>query len=187
MKAKITPRQEIILLYQPEKVVHGDKLPEIFSQIGIAWKTVAQQELGFTVGELAGYRKKEESKQENFTSIPEVPAMVMGGISGKRLDQLLNLMNQERIELPIKMVITPHNENWMLGELIKEVSKEHELFLAMERLKRLTMRAQNMEEQEAHELVKLARDALSRMRGQDDKQPTLEELESLSERLESLF
>lgn len=65
--------------------------------------------------------------------------------------------------------------------------KEHELFLAMERLKRLSMRAQTLENEEAQQLVKLAKDALARMRGREDKQPDREELENLADRLENLF
>lgn len=113
--------------------------------------------------------------------------MAMGGIAGKRLDQLLNALNREQIDLPVKMVITPHNESWVFGELIEEVRKEHELFLAMERLKRLSIRAQTLENEEAQQLVKLAKDALARMRGREDKQPNREELESLADRLENLF
>ena len=122
-----------------------------------------------------------DGERQELQQIPQTPAMAMGGIAGKRLDQLLNALNREQIDLPVKMVITPHNESWVFGELIEEVRKEHELFLAMERLKRLSMRAQTLEN------VNLAKDALARMRGREDKQPDREELESLADRLENLF
>ena len=187
MKAKIAPKPEIILLYQQEKIKNGDKLPTILEQMGIRWKAVTQQELCFTTGELAEYRRKEDGERQELQQIPQTPAMAMGGIAGKRLDQLLNALNREQIDLPVKMVITPHNESWVFGELIEEVRKEHELFLAMERLKRLSMRAQTLENEEAQQLVNLAKDALARMRGREDKQPDREELESLADRLENLF
>ena len=148
MKAKIAPKPEIVLLYQQEKIKNGDKLPEILEQMGIRWKAVTQQELCFTTGELAEYRRKEDGERQELQQIPQTPAMAMGGIAGKRLDQLLNALNREQIDLPVKMVITPHNESWVFGELIEEVRKEHELFLAMERLKRLSMRAQTLENEE---------------------------------------
>ena len=139
--------------------------------MGIRWKAVTQQELCFTTGELAEYRRKEDGERQELQQIPQTPAMAMGGIAGKRLDQLLNALNREQIDLPVKMVITPHNESWVFGELIEEVRKEHELFLAMERLKRLSMRAQTLENEEAQQLVKLAKDALARMRGREDRKP----------------
>ena len=49
------------------------------------------------------------------------------------------------------------------------------------------MRAQTLENEEAQQLVNLAKDALARMRGREDKQPDREELESLADRLENLF
>ena len=89
MKAKIAPKPEIVLLYQQEKIKNGDKLPEILEQMGIRWKAVTQQELCFTTGELAEYRRKEDGERQELQQIPQTPAMAMGGIAGKRLDQLL--------------------------------------------------------------------------------------------------
>lgn len=66
MKAKIAPKPEIILLYQQEKIKNGDKLPEILEQMGIRWKEVTQQELCFTTGELAEYRRKEDGERQEL-------------------------------------------------------------------------------------------------------------------------
>ena len=65
MKAKIAPKPEIVLLYQQEKIKNGDKLPEILEQMGIRWKAVTQQELCFTTGELAEYRRRKTVNVKN--------------------------------------------------------------------------------------------------------------------------
>ena len=85
MKAKIAPKPEIVLLYQQEKIKNGDKLPEILEQMGIRWKAVTQQELCFTTGELAEYRRKEDGERQELQQIPQIPAMAMGGIAGKQM------------------------------------------------------------------------------------------------------
>ena len=117
--------------------------------------------------------------------------MAMGGLVGKRLDQLLNEMVKVGIELPVKMVITPHNESWPFGRLIEEVSREHALFMEMERLKKLTDRAhrrlEQEEEQTLREAARQAKDLLARMRLQDDRQPTHEQLSGAADRLQQLL
>lgn len=122
---------------------------------------------------------------------PQTPAMAMGGLVGKRLDQLLNEMVKAGIELPVKMVITPHNESWPFGRLIEEVSREHALFMEMERLKKLTDRAhrrlEQQEEQTLREAARQAKDLLARMRLQDDRQPTHEQLSGAADRLQQLL
>ena len=181
MKAKIAPRKEIVLLYQSEKIEGSDRLFALLTQMQIPYKEVAASELGQTTGTLAGYRSdpQEEAVQ------PQTPAMAMGGLAGKRLDQLLNAMRQQQIDLPVKMVITQHNERWPFGTLIEEVGREHQLFVAMERLQRLCKGAQRVEGFDPI-LIKRAQDALSRMRSEQEA-PTREELEELSGQLESLL
>ena len=181
MKAKIAPRKEIVLLYQSEKIEGSDRLFALLAQMQIPYKEVAPSELGQTTGTLAGYRSdpQEEAVQ------PQTPAMAMGGLAGKRLDQLLNAMRQQQIYLPVKMVITQHNERGPFGTLIEEVGREHQLFVAMERLQRLCKRAQQVEGFDPI-LIKRAQDVLSRMRSEQEA-PTREELEGLSDQLESLL
>ena len=182
MKAKIAPRKEIVLLYQSEKIEGSDRLFALLTQMQIPYKEVAASELGQTTGTLAGYRS---DPQEEAAVQPQTPAMAMGGLAGKRLDQLLNAMRQQQIDLPVKMVITQHNERWPFGTLIEEVGREHQLFVAMERLQRLCKRAQQVEGFDPI-LIKRAQDVLSRMRSEQEA-PTREELEGLSDQLESLL
>ena len=80
-------------------------------------------------GELAGYlhRTPEQAEREDYPPLPA--AMAMGGLNSKRLDQLLKGVAAQGISLPIKMVITSHNERWEFGQLIQEVSQEHALFM----------------------------------------------------------
>ena len=90
-----------------------------------------------------------------------------------------------------KMVITPHNESWPFGRLIEEVSREHALFMEMERLKKLTDRAhrrlEQQEEQALREAARQAKDLLARMRLQDDRQPTHEQLSGAADCLQQLL
>ena len=190
MKAKIVPKQQIALLYNPERAKNGEKLTALLESMQIDYRIVAEEQLSYTVGQLAGYQPVGEQPLAEHQP-PEGPAMAMGGFVGKSLDSLLNAMMREGIELPVKMVITPHNEGWAFGKLIEEVSNEHALFMEMERLKKLSDRADKLLEREENEslrsLSKQARDLLSRMRLRDDRQPTREELCCAADQLEELL
>ena len=144
MKAKITPRKEMVLLYRPEQADAQEKLPQLLEEMGIEYRLVAQEELSMWTGELAGYlhHTPEQAEREDYPQL--TAAMAMGGLNSRRLDQLLKGVTAQGISLPIKMVITPHNERWEFGQLIQEVSQEHALFMAMERLKRLSDRASRL-------------------------------------------
>ena len=87
------------------------------------------------------------------------------------------------------MVVTQHNEGWRFGRLIEEVHQEHELFMSMERLKRLVMVARKQEQpsEQLSGLLKTAQAALERMQGSEQSQPERQELDTLSEQLQELL
>lgn len=189
MKAKIVPKKEIVLLYRHEQAKNAQALLPLLERLQFDYRLVEDGELGLTVGQLAGYSPAEELPV--WSEPPQTPAMAMGGLVGKRLDQLLNEMVKAGIELPVKMVITPHNESWPFGRLVEEVSREHALFMEMERLKKLSDRAhrrlEQQEEQTLREAARQAKDLLARMRLQDDRQPTHEQLSGAADCLQQLL
>ena len=176
MKAKITPRKEMVLLYRPEQADAQEKLPQLLEEMGIEYRLVAQEELSMWTGE-----------REDYPPLPA--AMAMGGLNSRRLDQLLKGVAAQGISLPIKMVITPHNERWEFGQLIQEVSQEHALLMAMERLKRLSDRASRLPQpdEEIRLLIKQSKELLAQMNRNDDRQPSKEELDQTADRLEQLL
>ncbi len=183
MKAKIAPQKEIVLLYHHEQAQNGQKLPAVLDEMKIEYRLLKEEDLDKTTGELAGYRPAVTEKTQEQKEYPQIAAMAIGGIAGTRLDRLLNAMKQQEIDIPVKMVITRHNENWKFADLIHEVSKEHELFLAMERLQKLTEILKGADDPKMKEIMTQAKTALSRMNGREEQQPTAEELDEISAKL----
>ena len=68
MKAKITPRKEMVLLYRPEQADAQEKLPQLLEEMGIEYRLVAQEELSMWTGELAGYlhHTPEQAEREDY-------------------------------------------------------------------------------------------------------------------------
>lgn len=178
MKARIVPRKEIVLLYRHNRAENGEKLIDLLTQMKLEYRLVEEKDLNKTTGELAGYRA-ETQLQAQPEDVPQTPAMALGGLSGSKLDRLLTEMNRAQIDIPVKMVITQHNEGWKFADLISEVQKEHELFLSMERLQKTVELLKDTQDPAAKELIQKARAALNRMKGREENQPEAKELDGI--------
>ena len=184
MKARITPKKEIILLYHLDRVKNADRLVAMLKMQGLEYKEVSEEELCFTTGELAGYQAKKEHEAYEG-KIPETSAMAMGGLSSKKLDAILTGMRKEQVELPVKMVITPHNESWEFGYLIGQVEEEHLTFVEMERLDKLTKIVEKGEVSDLQkELLKKGKVLMAAMNKREDQQPEKEDFAALCDEIE---
>jgi len=83
-----------------------------------AWR----EKIGFLLGS-KGFRAATELGDDGFVFPREV--MVMQGLRGPRLDQLLQGLQENEIEIPYKAVVTPFNTLWSLRRLCETMQKEH--------------------------------------------------------------
>ena len=120
MKSRIIPTiPETILSYNiGEK---AEKLEEAASSLNMKHVPIPENKAGETVGFLAGY----SGFTSNGTEISaEGECIIFSGITSKRLDQLLKAMRDRELDIPLKAVVTQHNQSqsieWLLGELSKE-------------------------------------------------------------------
>lgn len=120
MKSRIIPTiPETILSYNiGEKAA---KLEEAASSLNMKHVSIPTDKAGETVGFLAGY----SGFTSNGTEISaEGECIIFSGITSKRLDQLLKAMRDRELDIPLKAVVTQHNQSqsveWLLSELEKE-------------------------------------------------------------------
>ena len=52
--------------------------------------------------------------------------LCISGLSGAKLDRLLQALRQEGVSIPLKAVVTPTNQRWTFLQLIQELQREHE-------------------------------------------------------------
>ena len=91
-------------------------------------KTITEDMLCQTVGwcaEIPGFAEKEITTT-GVDSVAQEEAMVLRGFSKKRLDQLLDGMNEAGIHISLKAIVTAHNMNWEFGALLTELKRERE-------------------------------------------------------------
>lgn len=120
MKSRIIPTlPETILSYNiGEKAA---KLEEAAGSLNMKHVPIPADKAGETVGFLAGY----SGFSSNGTEISaEGECIIFSGITSKRLDALLKAMRDGGLDIPLKAVVTQHNQNksveWLLSELSKE-------------------------------------------------------------------
>lgn len=123
MKARIIPTiPETVLTYNL-----GEKtalLEKTAVSLGMRYITISSDKAGESLGALAGYN----GFTFNGSSVTaEGECVIFSGITGKRLDQLLRAMREAGINIPLKAIITAHNQSKSVKWLLEELKKEHEL------------------------------------------------------------
>lgn len=121
MKSRIIPTiPETILSYNiGEKAA---KLEEAASSLNMKHVPIPADKAGETVGFLAGY----SGFSSNGTEISaEGECIIFSGITSKRLDALLKAMRGRKLDIPLKAVVTQHNQNKSVEWLLSELAKEH--------------------------------------------------------------
>ena len=121
MKSRIIPTlPETILSYNiGEKT---EKLEETANSLNMKHVPIPADKAGETVGFLAGY----SGFSSNGTEISaEGECVIFSGITSKRLDALLKAMRDRGLDIPLKAVVTQHNQNKSVEWLLSELAKEH--------------------------------------------------------------
>ena len=122
MKSRIIPTiPETVLSYN----IGGKSaaLEAAASALGMRHIPIPADKAGETLGFLAGCG----GFSSNGTKISaEGECVIFSGISSKRLDLLLKEMRRAGLDIPLKAVITAHNQSQSVEWLLKELAKEHE-------------------------------------------------------------
>ena len=119
-----------VLCYHLKGTEKGKKIGMIFGFLGFKVRHVEEEEYGLPIGVLAGIRAKEdlqdtdtgcEYKGEGFKE----EMMVISAATEEMLDKALFLMKKEKVQVDLKAVVTPINQEWDSISLYEEIRKEH--------------------------------------------------------------
>jgi len=129
MKAHIRPqeaRREIgktalCAGFAPERLA---VLSAVLGEQGIRPRPVAADELGQTVGALAGLDAPFAVPAKATHTGAE--CLVLCGLGNDDLNALLDALREAGLKIPYKAMLTPHNRAWTLDHLIGQLADEHE-------------------------------------------------------------
>ena len=79
--------------------------------------------MGQQVGYLCGFKGFVRSEKEGEDIMDE--CLIFSGIDGRSLDPILKKLREKGAAVELKAIVTAHNQSWNVGELIKELRREH--------------------------------------------------------------
>jgi hypothetical protein len=128
----VAARKEMVLYYQPEKDrqsgndTKAAKLKAVLVRMGIRIKNISPDQVGQTIGYLAGFDGFEETEQMEGPDVEE-EILVMKNFSNRRIDELLSNLRRAGVpKIDLKAVITDTNCKWKFYDLYLELKEEHD-------------------------------------------------------------
>jgi hypothetical protein len=91
---------------------------------GVEPRAVERDELGLTVGALAGLDPKIPASAPAVHT--ETECLVFCGFAGDLLDRVLKALREASLQVSCKAMLTETNRTWTIDALIGELSREHE-------------------------------------------------------------
>lgn len=111
-----------VLCYNLKGTNKGRKIGMIFGFLGYKVRHVEKEEYLLPVGEVAEGRTDGKAAGTFF----EEEMLVMCPENERMLDQALMRMRKEKVQVPLKAVLTEMNQNWTSVALHDEILREHE-------------------------------------------------------------
>ena len=119
--------RSIMLCYNLKGTKKGRKIGMLGSFLGFRVKYVEKEEYSKTIGVLTGLKEEvaEEASVEETSGTDNAKNEEMTA-DNQTLDKLLFQMRKEKVQIPLKAIVTAKNQNWTSTALYKEVKREHE-------------------------------------------------------------
>ena len=130
--------KSIMLCYNLKGTKKGRKIGMLGSFLGFRVKYVEKEEYSKTIGVLTGLKEEvaEEASREETSGTDnekngeitdfEEEMLVMLLADNRILDKLLFQMKKEKVQVPLKAIVTAKNQNWTSTALYREIKREHE-------------------------------------------------------------
>ena len=130
--------KSIMLCYNLKGTKKGRKIGMLGSFLGFRVKYVEKEEYSKTIGVLTGLKEEvaeeasreetsgtDNEKNEEITDFEE-EMLVMLLADNRILDKLLFQMRKEKVQVPLKAIVTAKIQNWTSTALYSEIKREHE-------------------------------------------------------------
>ena len=121
--------KSIMLCYNLKGTKKGRKIGMLGSFLGFRVKYVEKEEYSKTIGVLTGLKEEvaeEASREETAGADNEKNEEITDLADNRILDKLLFQMKKEKVQVPLKAIVTAKNQNWTSTALYSEIKREHE-------------------------------------------------------------
>ena len=118
--------KSVVLCYNLKETKKGRQVAMIFGFLGYKIRHVEKEEYLWPIGKLAGMEKVERETEVYDGEGFEEEMLVIQAASEDMLDKALFLMRKEKLQVPLKAVVTASNQEWTSITLHDEILKEHQ-------------------------------------------------------------
>ena len=116
---------EMVLFYTPENTERTRKLKGIFVRLGIRIRNISPEQMGETVGFLAGLEGYGPAEAGEDFPAPEEEMLVMKNFTSRKIDELILAIRKAGLKkIELKAVVTPTNAGWTFYKLYEEIREE---------------------------------------------------------------
>lgn len=102
-----------------------ERLTALLGKESVPCKEAVDADLCQKTGYLCGLPGFAPSESAETTSFP-YEAVIFCGFNDRTLDKILRLFRENDLKIERKAALTPANQNWLLGDLLREIDREHE-------------------------------------------------------------
>lgn len=126
MKAKIIPEPKRALLWNcPQGSEDYQKVADLCARYGLELTALTGADAGKTVGFLCGFRGASQTAALLYLEESAYPpAIILCGLPRDQVSSFVDQLNDTGAHLPLKALVTIHNREWMLSQLLEELARE---------------------------------------------------------------
>lgn len=118
---------ETVLLYNIAQTPLASGLKPILLKMKVRIRVISPEQYDQPLGVLAGLPGFQELDNVYEGDGFSEPMIVLCGFTDQRLDQFLRELRKKKLPpIPLKAILTPHNQNWDSITLYQELKSEHE-------------------------------------------------------------
>ena len=116
---------EMVLFYTPENTERTRKLKGIFVRLGVRIRNISPEQMGETVGFLAGLEGYGPAEAGEDFPAPEEEMLVMKNFTSRKIDELILAIRKAGLKkIELKAMVTPTNAGWTFYKLYEEIREE---------------------------------------------------------------
>lgn len=116
---------EMVLFYTPENTERTRKLKGIFVRLGVRIRNISPEQMGETVGFLAGLEGYGPAEAKEDFPAPEEEMLVMKNFTSRKIDELIQAIRKAGLKkIELKAVVTTTNAGWTFYKLYEEIREE---------------------------------------------------------------
>lgn len=115
----------------------GSQLHSILNQLNIPAEEITSSDLNQRVGYMAGISGYFKDQLMYMGSAPDCQFMLMCNLEESLLDSFLEAMMAAKLRINYKAVVTEHNADYTLIQLLEDIIREHDMYQSYVKLNKL--------------------------------------------------